>query len=751
MQLINIMECVHGIILFTNPHAQNTHPLATSCYYRYSLLLCLSLLHSSQKLDVVKFIQGDLERLYMNGIEAEEYFQQPKRARMLLNVLFVWAEENPHTSGYRQGMHEIVAPVLLALEAEVSLWNNALLSKTKAEEDNSSGVPDATLVSYLSNEKYMESSLYSIFEAIMRDLDHLYKPPMEREAPGVVLFCGQVQDEMLRALDPDLCAHLEDNYVQAQLYGMRWSRLLLGREFEAVEESLFRIWDYIFASSLVLPTTEGKDGGSTKESQSAPSSAMSSNSDPLFNAPPPSQLSVGDAEEYLTSSAAMKAHRKTQFAKPSPILESLADFMLAMLLHIRDDLLNGDSSTTLQLLMRYPAVRDITPIIDLADMIRRGVLDSNAHVGAGAGSGANNCSNDGNAVPGSGGGSIGGGIIHTPTWLWKESSSTSDHGNDTSFSIRKNLQGVTKKMGQKISSVVSTSVSAFSNDESSPHGSGGTETPKRKTSIGTRNSLFGISGRLGSKENKAPSLFEGSPLGGESMVSLDKHVVEEGKSSVLVTQEIIRLAAFLESWTADKARPDATVVMPGVVSRLRLLSGLLDHSVTLTEYTTTIGEHADPTGGDIDNADEGDAGSVEQRCSTSSSFSSVETPHHTTPEIGKEKDVTAMETTGSKSTNDKKEEIFGIDFFANTFGLKTTEECDDSDIGHHTASSTPPPSPSSFFSDVTAPKSDPLASLLGGKPNKSKRDDAKIDAIFSDLTGVKKDVSTVSPFDEPFF
>jgi hypothetical protein len=34
------------------------------------------------------------------------------------------------------------------------------------------------------------------------------------------------------------------------------------------------------------------------------------------------------------------------------------------------------------LLMRYPQLHDVTPIVDLADMIRRGVLDTGAHIGA---------------------------------------------------------------------------------------------------------------------------------------------------------------------------------------------------------------------------------------------------------------------------------------------------------------------------------------------------------------------------------
>lgn len=48
---------------------------------------------------------------------------------------------------------------------------------------------------------------------------------------------------------------------------------------------------------------------------------------------------------------------------------------------IREQLVRGDSSEVLGLLMKYPVVEDVTPIMDLADMLRRGVLNCGAHLG----------------------------------------------------------------------------------------------------------------------------------------------------------------------------------------------------------------------------------------------------------------------------------------------------------------------------------------------------------------------------------
>ena len=44
-------------------------------------------------------------------------------------------------------------------------------------------------------------------------------------------------------------------------------------------------------------------------------------------------------------------------------------------------MIEQDSSGAMMMLMRYPPVSDVVPIVDLADMIRRGVLNAGAHIG----------------------------------------------------------------------------------------------------------------------------------------------------------------------------------------------------------------------------------------------------------------------------------------------------------------------------------------------------------------------------------
>ena len=67
-----------------------------------------------KSMELATFIKGDLERLYITGID-DEYFQLKWRRDVLLNVLLVWALVHP-TISYRQGMHEICGPIMYLLE-----------------------------------------------------------------------------------------------------------------------------------------------------------------------------------------------------------------------------------------------------------------------------------------------------------------------------------------------------------------------------------------------------------------------------------------------------------------------------------------------------------------------------------------------------------------------------------------------------------------------------------------------------------
>ena len=109
---------------------------------------------------------------------------------------------------------------------------------------------------------------------------------------------------MLRHNDPELCDFLEGQFIQAQLYGMRWARLLLGREFTVTDKQVLRIWDYMFACCLVVP------------------GSVVSMKDPL------------SAELLVSSTHAEVLASRARYGPSNPLLIMLGNFMLAMLLHV---------------------------------------------------------------------------------------------------------------------------------------------------------------------------------------------------------------------------------------------------------------------------------------------------------------------------------------------------------------------------------------------------------------------------------
>jgi hypothetical protein len=54
-----------------------------------------------KNIELSNFIKGDLERLFLSGVD-EEFFHTSERRAMLLSILFIWSAINP-TISYRQG------------------------------------------------------------------------------------------------------------------------------------------------------------------------------------------------------------------------------------------------------------------------------------------------------------------------------------------------------------------------------------------------------------------------------------------------------------------------------------------------------------------------------------------------------------------------------------------------------------------------------------------------------------------------
>src|SRR5690242_275883 len=91
------------------------------------------------------------------------YFRQPATQDMMLDILFVWCKMHP-SIGYRQGMHEILAPLLWVIERDA-------LDVT----DTVAGTPEPLLADMLDS-RYIEHDTHALFSLIMQTAKSFYAP-----------------------------------------------------------------------------------------------------------------------------------------------------------------------------------------------------------------------------------------------------------------------------------------------------------------------------------------------------------------------------------------------------------------------------------------------------------------------------------------------------------------------------------------------------------------------------------------------
>ena len=113
---------------------------------------------------LVDEIDMDLQRCCIKGVD-DDFFQEERILSMMRGVLTVWASDNPETS-YRQGMHEVLGVVLLALLPLEALSGTAAES---ADED-----VDTACVVAMTDIAQIEADSHCIFNYIMKDLQTLY-------------------------------------------------------------------------------------------------------------------------------------------------------------------------------------------------------------------------------------------------------------------------------------------------------------------------------------------------------------------------------------------------------------------------------------------------------------------------------------------------------------------------------------------------------------------------------------------------
>jgi TBC1 domain family member 5 len=141
----------------------------------------------------------------------EQFYHQPSIQALILDVLFIYCKLNPDIGGYRQGMHELLAPIVYVVEQDAI---NPL--ETAAE-----GPADLTMVEML-DANFIEHDAFAIFSKVM-DHAKLFYEVGEENRPGlstIVEKSQHIHEDLLYRADPDLSTHLKNIEVLPQIFLM---------------------------------------------------------------------------------------------------------------------------------------------------------------------------------------------------------------------------------------------------------------------------------------------------------------------------------------------------------------------------------------------------------------------------------------------------------------------------------------------------------------------------------------------------
>uniref|UniRef100_A0A7N0R8Z6 Rab-GAP TBC domain-containing protein n=1 Tax=Kalanchoe fedtschenkoi TaxID=63787 RepID=A0A7N0R8Z6_KALFE len=336
--------------------------------------------------ELEKMVDQDLSRLYP---EHGSYFQTSLCQSMLRRILLLWCLRHPEC-GYRQGMHELLAPFLYVLHVDVEhlsevrnqykdhftehfeelafpeydhIYGSGLKTYSDSKDDCADSPryaskrtcfdeldPKVQSIISLSDaygaegelgivlsEKFMEHDAYCMFDALMSGSrgtvsmsDFFFPAPAIGSHTGLppIIEASSALYHLLSIADSSLHSHLIELGVEPQYFALRWLRLLFGREFSLL--NLLQIWDEIFASDN-------------------------------------SKLNKGT--EDLGSTFAILTSTRGAF---------IAALALSMILHLRSSLLASETATScLQRLLNFPDNVSVSKLILKAKSLRTFTMEAN--------------------------------------------------------------------------------------------------------------------------------------------------------------------------------------------------------------------------------------------------------------------------------------------------------------------------------------------------------------------------------------
>ncbi|XP_066350946.1 uncharacterized protein [Miscanthus floridulus] len=335
--------------------------------------------------ELEKTVDQDLSRLYP---EDGSYFQTPNCQAMLRRILLMWCLQHPEC-GYRQGMHELLAPLVYVLQVDIDKLSQVRKLHEDCFNDDFDGVPfpdtdmvfsykprkdpkwhsgadngddseSASRVNTLDeldldtkeiislsdaygaegelgivlSERFMEHDAYSMFDGLMDGgsgvvrMAEFFSTSKVGSSSSLapVIEASSSLFHLLSIIEPSLHSHFIELDVEPQYFALRWLRVLFGREF--CLNNLLVVWDEVFACS--------------------------------------NDMLLGENEEY---SFKILCSSRGAF---------IAAMAVSMILHLRSSLLATEINTScLQRLLNFPNNVDVHKLIEKAKSLQSIAVDAN--------------------------------------------------------------------------------------------------------------------------------------------------------------------------------------------------------------------------------------------------------------------------------------------------------------------------------------------------------------------------------------
>lgn len=328
----------------------------------------------------------DLSRLYP---EDGSYFQTPACQAMLRRILLMWCLQHPEY-GYRQGMHELLAPLVYVLQVDVDKLSQVRKLHEDCFNDDFDGVPfpdtdmvfsykprkdpkwnsgadnendsesaskvntldeldlDTKEIILLSDpygaegelgivlsERFMEHDAYAMIDGLMDGgggvvrMAEFFSPSSVGSSSSLppAIEASSALYHLLSVVEPSLHSHFIELKVEPQWFALRWLRVLFGREF--CLNDLLVVWDKVFACC--------------------------------------NNMLLSSDQEY---SFRILCSARGAF---------IAAMAVSMLLHVRSSLLATEVDVScLQRLLNYPTNVDVQKLIEKAKSLQSIAIDANA-------------------------------------------------------------------------------------------------------------------------------------------------------------------------------------------------------------------------------------------------------------------------------------------------------------------------------------------------------------------------------------